>query len=92
MRRTSVLAALLTLMLSVSCSGSGGPEPPARAPGAAADLVLLGGTVVTMDPDRTVIDGGGVAVLSAPQPRSRRSGAAIARCASAIATSSPPDW
>jgi len=43
---------------SVACSGA----PTGTGP-AAADLLILGGTVVTMDADRSVVEDGGIAVL-----------------------------
>jgi 5-methylthioadenosine/S-adenosylhomocysteine deaminase len=52
---------LLLVLVAVSCAGpEGGPRTEAREP---ADMILLGGTLVTMDAAGSVIDNGGVAVV-----------------------------
>ena len=62
--RLATLGAFVALA-AITASGCSGPGNNATEAGgaAAADILLLGGTVVTMDPARTVISDGGIAVV-----------------------------
>ena len=52
----------LAIISTAGCPGSDNP-PATGAVLASADLLVLGGTIVTMDPNRSVIVDGGIAVL-----------------------------
>ena len=57
----SGLPALLALLaLQATAASSCAPTP---SPGLGADLLVLGGSIVTMDPERRVLEDGGIAVL-----------------------------
>lgn len=62
--RLSARCAFVALA-AITASGYGDPRntPPSTEGRAVADLLLLGGTVVTMDPGRTVLVDGGIAVV-----------------------------
>ncbi len=59
MKRLTVLTSLIVL-LSLAVPAVAQPRRSAR--GAAVDLLILGGTVVTMDQDRNVIEDGAIAI------------------------------
>ena len=61
-RRPIRLAAIVVAACLLGCSPGEGPAPPTTGGVANADLVLLGGSVVTMDADRTVLEDGGIAI------------------------------
>jgi len=56
---------LVAAALALACRAPLAPAPPAAGPGTAPApaLVVTGGTVVTFDPDGTVVAGGAVAVV-----------------------------
>ena len=55
------LALLLTPLLLSACAGGPSPAAPKAAP-AEVDLLLEGGTLVTMDAERRVLEGGALAI------------------------------
>jgi len=60
--RSAALAVLLaaTGIVAAACNPAENATP--TTPGAEADLLILGGTVVTMDADRRIIEDGGLAI------------------------------
>jgi 5-methylthioadenosine/S-adenosylhomocysteine deaminase len=62
LRRALQWVALGALLAAVACAPGAAPQETPNVDAAVADLVILGGTVVTMDASRTVIDDGGIAV------------------------------
>jgi 5-methylthioadenosine/S-adenosylhomocysteine deaminase len=64
MKKHGLIFALLLFTLSVSTFAQARPLPPKIVPPWTCDLLITGGTVVTMDRDRRLIEDGAVAITN----------------------------